>query len=345
MGKPSQSLDFSPPSEKLIVYRVDDVFCTGPKEAPVSNGKLGGLKFSNTAKFPPASVNIKDWISGIGSGSGIGDPKVDALSDFDRSVDGSIGGLDVRMEKMYNSQRSVPLFEFRDLDPIYTPGVEQFMKDVDSAIQTFHGDFANTPTRMKRDAPASCVRPFAANATSSTTSSTVAPPSPTGPAPVAPVDPPSQPSCVAAPGGNGKDSHEGELQKAAAFFCSQYADSTVQTSPINIAETIIAGARTEGRETVDVAYLYPPRLGNQDDVYDISITSVPNYTPNGGYNLATPVANNQCADILHSAWKQCKLCSCSSLCHKDPLTGLGNNQGRGGSITAGCLVYNVTTKF
>lgn len=289
-----------------MVYRVDNVFCTGPVTAPVSNGKLGGLSFSNPAKSPPVSVNSKDWISGIGSGTAIGNPPVDALSDFDRSIDTSIGGLDVKMEKMYNSQRSVPLFEFRNLDPIYTPGVEQFMKDVDSAIQTLHGDFANPPTKMKRDAPASCARPFAGAATSST----VAPASPTGPAP---VDPPSQPSCVATPTGTFKDSYEGELQKAAAFFCSQYADSTVQTGPINIADTIIAGDKTEGRETINIAYVYPPSLGDQDNVYDISVTSVPNCTPNGGYNLATPVANNQCADILHSAWKQCKRSSFSSV--------------------------------
>ena len=248
-------------------------------------------------------MNIKDWITGIGSGTGVGTPPVDALSDFDRSIDASIGGLTTKMEKMYNSDRSVPLFEFRNLDTITTSEVEQFMTDVDSAIQALHGKFANAPTKRKRDAPASCIRPFSAAATSS-----VAPASPATPSAtvVPPVNPPSQPSCVPAPTGAVKDSHEGELQKAAAFFCSQYADSTVQSGPINIADTIIAGDKTEGRATVDVAYVYPPSLGNQDDVYDFTVTSVPNCTPDGGYDLATPVANNQCADILHNAWKQCR---------------------------------------
>lgn len=120
----------------------------------------------------------------------------------------------------------------------------------------------------------------------------------------APRVPPSQPSCVPAPTGAVKDSHEGELQKAAAFFCSQHADGTVQNGPINIADTIIAGDETEGLVTLDVAF--PPSMGKQDDVYDITVTSVPNCTPDGEYILATPVANNQCADILHSAWKQCR---------------------------------------
>lgn len=251
-------------------------------------------------------MNIKDWITGIGSGTGVGTPPVDALSNFDRSIDSSIGGLTTKMEKMYNSQRSAPLFEFRNLLGITTSGVEQFMTDVDSAIQALHAKFANAPAKRKRDAPSSCVRSFAAAATSSI--APASPPSAPSPSPivVAPVDPPSQPSCVPAPKGAVKDSHEAELEKAAAFFCRQYADSTVQNGPINIADTIIAGDKTEGRATVNIAYVYPTSMGNQDDVYNIAVTSVPNCTPNGGYNLATPVAKNQCADILHSAWKQCK---------------------------------------
>ena len=61
----------------------------------------------------------------------------------------------------------------------------------------------------------------------------------------------------------------------------------------------------EGRGVVDVARLYTG-TGNEDDVYDISVISVDRCTPNGGFSLATPVANNQCADILHSAWQQCQ---------------------------------------
>lgn len=283
--------------------RLDTDYCTGSVTAPVSNNQLGGLEYSNTTTTPPTPVKINDWITGIGSGTGVGTPPVDALSDFDRSIDKSIGGLAAKMEKMYNSQRSVPLFEFRNLDTVPTSGVEQSMTNVDSAIQALHAKFANAPTKRKREAPVSCIRLFAANATSSVAPASSATPSPVV---VAPVDPPSQPSCVPTPTGAVKDSHKEELKKAAALFCSQYADSTVQNGPINIADTIIAGDIMEGRKTVNIAYVYSPSIGNQDDVYDIAVTSVPNYTQNGGYNLAKPVANNQCADILHSAWKQCK---------------------------------------
>lgn len=110
-------------------------------------------------------MNIKDWIEGIGSGS----PSPDALSKFDESHDSSIGGLGTNMEKMYNSQRSVPLFEFRDLHDIVTSGVEDFMNKVDSAIQDLHNRFGNPPSR-KRDIPASCVRPSDPAATTFTSS-------------------------------------------------------------------------------------------------------------------------------------------------------------------------------
>lgn len=252
-------------------------------------------------------MNIKDWITGIDSGKGVGEPPVDALSNFDRSNDKSIGGRGTTMEKMYQSDRSAPLIEFRNLDDIQTSGVEQFMKDVDTAIQALHAQFANPPTKRKRDAPASCVRSFAADATSSVAAVAPAAPSPIV---VAPVDPPSQPSCVPPPTGAIRDSHEGALQRSASAFCSLHAHNPVQKGPINIADTIsastiIAGHELEGDASPISGLTTPPSVA-QDDVYDISIRSVPDCTPKGDYNLATPVAKNQCADILHSAWKNCK---------------------------------------
>lgn len=272
---------------------------------PVSNDKFGALSYTNTAPNPPATVNIKTWIQGISKES----PSPDALSKFDESIDKSIGGLGDRMEKMYNSQRSVPLFEFRDLADITTVKIEKFMKDVDSTIQKLHKDFADAPKKRKRDVPASCTLPGAPAESSPTTPTPVV---------VAPVDPPSQPSCVPNPTDSVKDAHEGEMQKAAKYFCDEYASNINAQAPINIVQTIIAGTRTEGRATVDIAYLYPPNMGNQDDVYDIKLTSVDNCTPTNGFNLASPVKDNQCADILHSAWKSCEpfvspVSSCYSL--------------------------------
>ena len=88
-------------------------------------------------------MNIKAWIQGI-RGESASDSK-DLLSAFDESIDASIGGLSGQTEKMYNSQRSVPLFEFRDLQDIDTTKFETFMDSVDSSIQDLHKDFANSP--------------------------------------------------------------------------------------------------------------------------------------------------------------------------------------------------------
>ena len=110
-------------------------------------------------------MNIKSWIQGIGKKS----PSPDALSRFDQSIDSSIGGLGDNMEKMYNSQRSVPLFEFRDMFDIQTSGIEGFMKTVDSTIQDLHKNFANPPKKGKRDVSANCTIPSTTAKSSSTT--------------------------------------------------------------------------------------------------------------------------------------------------------------------------------
>ena len=56
---------------------------------------------------------------------------------------------------------------------------------------------------------------------------------------------------------------------------------------------------------MDVARLYTGTQ-NEHDVYDISVKSELSCTPNGGFNPVTPVAGNQCSDIMHSAWKDCE---------------------------------------
>lgn len=277
---------------------------------PIPGDKFSGLKYTNTAPEPDVTVNIKDWIQGIGKA----DPSPDLLSKFDQSVDSSIGGFGTTMEKMYNSQRAAPLIEFRDLEYKQTNQIEQFMKDVDSAIQKLHKDFADAPTKKKRDVPG-CTPPD--NATQSTppdkptqttqpdTAAQSATPTQSNPPVVTPVDPPSQPSCVPNPTDSVKDAHEGELKKAAKYFCDEHATDTNAKAPIKNEATIIAGTKQEGRAIVDIAYVYPESLGNQDDVYDFSLTSVDNCTPVNGFNLASPVANSKCADILHDAWKNC----------------------------------------
>lgn len=122
---------------------IDENFCEGAVDSPQpTDNEFGDLTFSQG----DASCNIRDWIHGL-------DPESqdqDALSKYDEVNDGSIGGLGTKVENMFNSQRSVPLFEFRDLEYVLTDGMEDFMGRVDKAIQDLHNNFANAPGQKVR---------------------------------------------------------------------------------------------------------------------------------------------------------------------------------------------------
>lgn len=50
------------------------------------------------------------------------------------------------MEKIHNTERSVPLFEFRDLISTYkVAAFEDYLSKVDKAIQDLHKTFAKAP--------------------------------------------------------------------------------------------------------------------------------------------------------------------------------------------------------
>ncbi|KAJ4385964.1 hypothetical protein N0V93_008855 [Gnomoniopsis smithogilvyi] len=123
-----------------VTVGLDKDFCTGTTAAPVPiKDKFAGLEFKNAKK----SINIKTWITGIGAGTG----SVDGLSEFDTSIDGSIGGLKTATEHVYNTQRAVPLFEFRDLVHYPTTSeFESFMSQADQTIQELHKKFATAPS-------------------------------------------------------------------------------------------------------------------------------------------------------------------------------------------------------
>jgi hypothetical protein len=63
---------------------------------------------------------------------------------------GLSGKRGTKEEKMFNSQRFVPLFEFRDLENVFTNGMEDFMGRVEKAIQELHNNFANAPGKKVR---------------------------------------------------------------------------------------------------------------------------------------------------------------------------------------------------
>ena len=145
----------------------------------MSKNVLAGASFQNSLGSP-ASVNIKAWIQGIGAQS----PSPDLLTAYDEGIDKSIGGFGTTMEKMYNSQRSVPLFEFRNLNTISTTsdpahnedGFESFATKADAAVQALHRQFANPPGRkLKRQASGSCSLTAPPTSVLSSSSATAAP--------------------------------------------------------------------------------------------------------------------------------------------------------------------------
>lgn len=230
----------------------------------------------------------------------------------------------------------------KEVNRIYnkaTTELERVLKDAppDNKKNSIFKSEDCTNTKDSPDKP-----PAGGSATPTTTAAPTHIPSPT----VAPANPPASASCVADPTKPVKDSHETELKRAAAFFCKDYASSTVTAAHVNIAQTVISGVLTEGKEIVDVARLYTG-TDNEDDVYDIRVKSVDGCSPAGGYNLGTPVADHQCPDLLHSAWKQCEFLVVEKSLFGRSAHGcsLGDNQGRGGSIVAGCLVYSISTRY
>lgn len=162
------------------------------------------------------------------------------------------------------------------------------------------------------------------------TADTPKPPPPPPPPPKNdPVDPPGKLHCEPTPAGKYKDAHKEKVKMIASSFCQTYANSKDQDAgDLPVAKTLF-DRQTHFRLGV------APRVvewnggdHSEDDVYDIKVERVEDCkTDDGKLNLAKPVKDNECKDILESAWKEC------------------NNGGRGGSLVAGCLTYSIVTKF
>ena len=157
-------------------------------------------------------------------------------------------------------------------------------------------------------------------------------PTPSTPS-VTPVNPPSAPSCYPAPSGDYQDSHEGAVKEAAKLFCKTKA------------EGIMAGGLIDDNLT---DHLYALGNDSKDDDYEIFIKSV-NGCKAPPANLDEPIPGHKCADILGTAWKNCKLFHVFAEgpddCYVLTDFGTGYNKGRGGAITAGCFLYSIHPKY
>lgn len=145
-----------------------------------------------------------------------------------------------------------------------------------------------------------------------------------------PVDPPGKLNCEPTPSKNPKDSHKEKMSMAAESFCNRYAkDEDQDPASLPITKTLFVwGHSTDDLfgDWIDEVVDWKGGNDSEDDVYDFKIELVDDCATDK-VNLGKPVANNDCASILKSAWQQC------------------NNKGRGGSLVAGCLTYSIVTKF
>lgn len=160
-----------------MMSRIDTTYCSGTVANPVPNNVFGGLQYDYHGNFPnqhaPQTFRIQNWIDGIDHGN----TQPDLLTAFDVNYDASIGGLNKALEKMHGSSRLVPLFEFRDFDPLFAPSFEDFMSKIDAAVQKMHADFLRPPSRrVKRQAGASsCGLPSPTSAALKTTRRSASP--------------------------------------------------------------------------------------------------------------------------------------------------------------------------
>jgi len=128
---------------RLTKRRIDKELCGGTPGSPKpTDNKFGDYTFAQGE----TKCNVRDWIHSLDPES----DENDKLTEFDKEIDGSIGRLGKTQEKMFNSERSVPLFEFRDLNTLQTEGMEKFMGEVDQAIQDLHNKFREPPTKKAR---------------------------------------------------------------------------------------------------------------------------------------------------------------------------------------------------
>ncbi|KAI0480399.1 hypothetical protein GGR56DRAFT_626001 [Xylariaceae sp. FL0804] len=149
--------------EWQYTLQLDKDYCTGSKKKPTPKSTFRDLAWTHKGD----SVNIKSWIQGIGAGDGT----TDALSALDEGIDASLGGFGKTQEKMFGSDYSVPIFEFRDLDTISTSKFGNFMATADRAVQDLHREFPHSSQRKKRQIPAYCYSMYLGASTGASISS------------------------------------------------------------------------------------------------------------------------------------------------------------------------------
>jgi hypothetical protein len=88
---------------------------------------------------------MKEWIDAIEAYT-----SPDPISRVDKLIDGSVGRLGNKMEKVLGTERLVPIFEFRRLGGIKASGFGNVAEEVEKAIVVYHHSMANAPRKLRR---------------------------------------------------------------------------------------------------------------------------------------------------------------------------------------------------
>ncbi len=91
------------------------------------------------------SLTIRDWLQSIADGT-----VPDGLTNFDENFSSSIGGFGNDLENVLNTNRAVPLFEFKGLPELQTWELVKFANAVEDNVVDLHRQFSTAPRRRKK---------------------------------------------------------------------------------------------------------------------------------------------------------------------------------------------------
>ena len=118
-----------------ISIRMDDNFCEGTVDDPKPTEKLDHMRFEGSSSNGKRdSFTVEEWVQSIEEGKG-----ADLLTKLDhKTADSSIGGLRTRVEFGYQSERLIPIFEFRRIARIQTSELPLYVDTAEQEVIEHH---------------------------------------------------------------------------------------------------------------------------------------------------------------------------------------------------------------
>ena len=128
------------------IHSIDSKFCTGTVDNPKPNDQMDQQKFIVSSSDDESdSCTVQEWIQSIADGK-----SKDRLSEIDEIIDGQVGGLKDRTEFVLNTERKVPLFEFRRLASLVAGDMQSRVEELEQAVIDYHNAHGNPPRFRRR---------------------------------------------------------------------------------------------------------------------------------------------------------------------------------------------------